>query len=235
MPDTLNNYEIGWKSTSLNGRLLWNGAAYLMNWKQLQTIIYDVNICAPSSFYVNVGDARIYGVESNVDYKLSENWSLQAAGSYTDSHLISSPYPTFEANVGERLPYVPYFSWSANLRYEHPLGKNLRGYAQFDIAHKGDMWNDLHVAGSNGFPRILQPSYTIMNLRFGLNPEGATGSPSSISPTSLTRTRLSTATPATSICARRQMSHACSACASITASVRKPIRNSAPSSAFPMR
>jgi outer membrane receptor protein involved in Fe transport len=173
VPDTLNNYEIGWKSTSLNGRLLWNGAVYLMNWKQLQTIIYDVNICAPSSFNVNVGDARIYGVESNVDYKLSENLSLQAAGSYTDSHLISSPYATFEANVGERLPYVPYFSWSANLRYEHPLGKVLRGYAQFDIAHKGDMWNDLHVAGSNGFPRILQPSYTIMNLRFGLNPEGS--------------------------------------------------------------
>ena len=40
------------------------------------------------------------------------------------------------------------------------------------MAHKGDMWNDLHVEGSNGFPRILQPSYTITNLRFGLTPEG---------------------------------------------------------------
>jgi iron complex outermembrane recepter protein len=172
VPDTLNNYELGWKTTSLNGHLLWNGAAYLMNWKQLQTIIYDVNICAPSSFYVNVGDARIYGVESNVDYKVNANWSIQAAGSYTDSHLISSPYATFEANVGERLPYVPYFSWSWNLRYEHPLAASLRGYAQIDMAHKGDMWNDLHVEGSNGFPRILQPSYSIANLRLGLNPEG---------------------------------------------------------------
>ena len=171
VPDTLNNYEIGWKSTSLNGRLVWNTAAYLMNWKQLQTIIYDVDICAPSSFYVNVGDARIYGVESNLDYRLSEGWSLQAAASYNDAHLISSPYPTFEANVGERLPYVPYFSWSWNVRYQHPLNKDLRGYAQFDMAHKGDMWNDLHVEGSNGFPRILQPSYTIMNMRFGLTPE----------------------------------------------------------------
>ena len=32
------------------------------------------------------------------------------------------------------------------------------------------MWDDLHVAGSNGFPRILQPDYTVLNLRFGLNP-----------------------------------------------------------------
>jgi iron complex outermembrane recepter protein len=172
VPDTLNNFELGWKTTFLNGHLVWNGATYLMNWKELQTIIYDVDICAPSSFYVNVGNARIYGAESNVDYKVNENWSMQAAGSYTDSHLISSPYATFEANVGERLPYVPYFSWSWNLRYEHPLTQGLRGYAQIDMAHKGDMWNDLHVAGSNGFPRILQPGYSIANLRLGLNPDG---------------------------------------------------------------
>jgi iron complex outermembrane receptor protein len=172
VPDTLNNYEIGLKTESLNGRLVWNTAAYLMHWKQLQTIIYDVDICAPSSFNVNVGNARIYGVESNINYKISDNWSLQAAGSYTDSRLVSTQYTTFEPNVGERLPYVPYFSWSWNLRYEHPLVTGLRGYAQMDMAHKGDMWDDLHVEGSNGFPRILQPSYSIANLRLGLNPDG---------------------------------------------------------------
>ncbi len=159
VPDTLNNYEIGLKTDSLNGRLVWNTAAYLMHWKQLQTIIYDVDICAPSSFYVNVGNARVYGVESNINYKISDNWSLQAAGSYTDSRLVSTQYTTFEPNVGERLPFVPYFSWSWNLRYEHPLVTGLRGYAQIDMAHKGDMWDDLHV-------------YSILNLRLGLNPEG---------------------------------------------------------------
>jgi len=43
-------------------------------------------------------------------------------------------------------------------------------YAQFDMAHKGDMWNDLHVEGAHGFPRILQPGYNVANLRVGLNP-----------------------------------------------------------------
>ncbi|MEP6546679.1 MAG: TonB-dependent receptor [Gammaproteobacteria bacterium] len=172
VPDTLNNYELGWKTSWLNGHLVWNGATYLMHWKQLQTIIYDVDICAPSSFNVNVGNARIYGVESNIDYKISENWSLQGAGSYTDARLVSTQYDTFQPNVGERLPFVPYFSWSWNLRYDHPLTQNLRGYAQVDMAHKGDMWDDLHVEGSNGFPRLLQPDYSITNLRFGLTPEG---------------------------------------------------------------
>jgi iron complex outermembrane recepter protein len=169
IPDSLNNFEIGWKSTSLGGRLLWNGATYLMNWKDLQTLIFDVNICPSSSFNANVGNARVYGVESNVEYLITDNWSLQASVSYTDSHLIESNYSTFEGNVGERLPYVPYFNYSGNLRYQHPLGANLRGYGQFDVAHKGDMWNDLHVAGSNGFPRMLQPEYSLMNLRFGVN------------------------------------------------------------------
>ena len=86
--------------------------------------------------------------------------------------MVSTQYATFQAEVGERLPFVPYFSWSANVRYQHPLGARLTGYAQVDAAHKGDMWNDLHVAGSNGFPRMLQPAYTLMNLRFGVNPAG---------------------------------------------------------------
>jgi len=174
VPDTLNNYELGWKSTLLDNHLTWNGASYLMNWKQLQTIIYDPDICAPSSFQANVGTARIYGVESNIDYRVTQNWSTQVSAGYTDSHLIASQYASFQGNVGERLPYVPYFSWSANLRYEHPLEviQSLKGYAQIDFAHKGDMWNDLSVQGANGFPRILQPSYTIANLRVGLSPVG---------------------------------------------------------------
>ena len=172
VPDTLNNYELGWKTTGLHGRLLINGAAYEMRWKDLQTLIYDFDICAPSSFSVNVGDARVRGAETNAELKLSQNWTVQAAASYTDSHLTSSRYTNFQENVGERLPFVPYLSYSWNVRYEHPLGGNLSGYIQLDSAYKGDMWNDLHVAGSHGIPRINQPPYAITNLRIGLNPDG---------------------------------------------------------------
>jgi iron complex outermembrane receptor protein len=173
VPDTLNNYEIGWKTTSLRGRLLWNGATYFMDWKQLQTLIYNPLVCPSSSYNINVGDARIYGVESNIDYRISDNWSLQAAGNYTDAHIISTINPNYQTYVGERLPFAPYFSWSWNTRYEHPLGRDLRGYAQFDVAHKGDMWNGLNPQDKNtGLPRILQPAYTIMNVRFGFSSAG---------------------------------------------------------------
>jgi iron complex outermembrane receptor protein len=171
VPDTLNNYEAGWKTTWLNHRLVWNGAQYLMEWQNFQTIIYDADICLPSSFYANVGTARIIGTESNIDWAVNENLRLQANANYVDSHLIKSPYPTFQQEVGERLPFVPYFAWSWNGRYQEHVNSALLGYLQFDMSHKGDMWNNLHVEGSQGFPRLLQPPYTLMNLRIGLSPE----------------------------------------------------------------
>jgi outer membrane receptor protein involved in Fe transport len=170
-PDTLNNYELGWKTTWAENRLLWNGAAYYMDWKNLQALIYNALVCPTASYNINVGDARIYGVETNIDYHPNEYWTLQASANYTDSRVISAVNPDYETYVGERLPFAPYFNWSWNVRYEHPLADRLRGYFQFDMAHKGDMYNGLNPNDVNtGLPRILQPAYTIMNLRVGLTP-----------------------------------------------------------------
>ncbi|MGO9327767.1 MAG: TonB-dependent receptor [Steroidobacteraceae bacterium] len=168
-PDTLNNFEIGWKSTDFGGRMTWNGAIYYMPWKNYQTAVFDLAIC-PSTFNANLGNARIYGAESNIDFKATDNLSLQLSASYNDSHLITNTYdnPNFIVSPGERLPYVPYFNYSANIRYEKPLGAGFKGYAQYDIAHKGDMWSDLREVSANGFARSLQPAYEISNLRFGI-------------------------------------------------------------------
>jgi outer membrane receptor protein involved in Fe transport len=170
-PDTLNNYELGWKTTSLDGRLLWNGAGYYMDWKSLQALIYNALVCPPSSYNINVGDARIYGGESNIDYNINEAWHLQAAVNYTDARVTDAATPAYDAYVNQRLPFAPYFSWSWNVRYQTPVSRSLRGYVQFDMSHKGDMYNGLNPnSPSTGLPRILQPAYTIMNVRLGVNP-----------------------------------------------------------------
>ena len=173
-PDTLNNYELGWKTTSLEGRLLWNGALYYMDWKKLQALIYDAAVCSSSSYNINVGDARIYGMESNIDYKVDEHLAIQASVNYTDARVTSAATPAYDTYVNERLPFAPYFSWSWNARYQRPVSDALQGYVQFDMADKGDMFNGLNPDDKNtGLPRILQPSYIIMNLRMGLNPGGS--------------------------------------------------------------
>jgi hypothetical protein len=96
---------------------------------------------------------------------------MDFSASYNDSRVKTDNYynANFQVTPGERLPYVPYFNWSGNIRYEKPLETALRGFVQYDIAHKGDMWNDLQTNGLNGLPRVLQPGYSVMNLRFGVN------------------------------------------------------------------
>jgi outer membrane receptor protein involved in Fe transport len=169
-PDTLTNYEFGWKTTWMDKHLLWNGALYYMPWHNFQTLIFDPNVCASSSFNANVGNARIYGAESNVEYQPNQALNFGVSGSYNDSRMISNFYGTgvFAVDPGQRLPYVPYFSWSANARYEEPVKDSLHAFVQYDASHKGDMWNDLLASGSNGLPRVLQPGYTVMDVRFGL-------------------------------------------------------------------
>ena len=95
-PDTLNNYEFGWKTTSLDGKLLWNGATYFMDWKKLQALIYDAAVCPTSSYNINVGGARIYGMESNIDYKVDEHLAFQASANYTDSRVTSAETPAYD-------------------------------------------------------------------------------------------------------------------------------------------
>jgi outer membrane receptor protein involved in Fe transport len=172
-PDTLNNFEVGWKSTLLSGRMTWNGAFYYMPWKDYQTPVYDLAIC-PATFNANIGDARVYGAESNVNYRVTEGLTLQGSLSYDDSKLTSDKFenPNFVVFAGERLPFVPYFAYSANARYERPVTPALRGYVQFDISHKGDTWSDLRAVDVHGFGRTLQPGYEISNLRLGVEAPG---------------------------------------------------------------
>ena len=162
-PDTLDSYELGWKAMFDEGRYRWNGAAYYMPWKKYQTAVYDLAI-SPSTFNANIGDARVYGMETNVDARPIAGLTLSMSLAYNDSRLTSNTYENsnFVVLPGERLPFVPYFKANASARYEAPIRPNLIGYVQYDIAHTGAMWSSLRSD-----TRSLQPAFNIANLRAG--------------------------------------------------------------------
>ena len=65
-PDTLVNNEIGWKTEWLDHRLLVNGSAYIMDWKNVQTLIYNPPIFGNTTFGVAGPDYRIKGIELQI-------------------------------------------------------------------------------------------------------------------------------------------------------------------------
>jgi len=163
-PDTLNTYELGWKTEFVHGRLRWNGAAYYTKWKDFQTSVFDLDI-APVTFYANIGDARIYGFESDIEARPTERWTFTLSASYNDSRIQTNRFqnPGFAVNPDERLPYIPYLKASASVRYEWPLFGH-KAYAQFDESHTGAMWSNLNMA-----VRQMQPAYNLGSLRLGLD------------------------------------------------------------------
>jgi outer membrane receptor protein involved in Fe transport/tetratricopeptide (TPR) repeat protein len=167
-PDTLDNFEVGFKTEQLGGHLVWNTAAYLMLWKDYQT---TVSIAGPPfGFQANIGDARIAGVESTVEWVPLDGLHLSLSGNYNDARLRSDAYqnPSFVVLPGERLSEAPLFNGSAIARYERHIA-TARAFAQIDVEHKGSMWNALPVD-----QRILQPQYSLVNLRIGWGDDAGT-------------------------------------------------------------
>jgi iron complex outermembrane receptor protein len=136
-----------------------------MPWKNYQV---PVHIDAPPyGFQTNIGDARIYGLESSVEAHPVAGLRLSLTVNYDNATLLSNAWqsPTYVVVPGQRLAEAPEFNASAAVRYEWPVASGPRAYAQVDAARKGSMWNDLRLDH-----RISQPGYTLANLRVGLGP-----------------------------------------------------------------
>ncbi len=154
-PDFLINYEAGWKTTLLGGRLRWNGAVYQQNWNAFQFSFLGANSFTEIH---NGPDARIRGIESDVALNLG-GLSLTAAGSYTDAriqrNLCAIDDPTYSctgadnfiaAPVGTRLPVTPRFKVSGNARYTIPIGSTAKGYVQALVTHQSSASSDIRTA-----------------------------------------------------------------------------------------
>jgi iron complex outermembrane receptor protein len=90
-PDTLVNNEIGWKTEWLDHRLQVNGSAYVMDWKNVQTLLYNPPISGNTTFGVQGPDYRIKGVELQIVARVTDGLSLQGSVSHNNASQTNSP------------------------------------------------------------------------------------------------------------------------------------------------
>lgn len=122
-PDTLDNFELGWKTSWLDRKVRWNGAVYYEKWNNLQYAVQAAG--AGITNISNVGGARVYGVESDLQVRPVQGLTLSATGAYNDAALTTNfgnPGRGNYAPAGTRLPVQPRFKGSATARYEFPAG-----------------------------------------------------------------------------------------------------------------
>ena len=80
-------YELGLKNQFFDNRLILNGAAFFTDWSNLQINSPDFGAAAPftQSITDNLGDARVFGVEVEGAFQLTDNFSVDGTFSYTDN------------------------------------------------------------------------------------------------------------------------------------------------------
>jgi len=175
-PDTVNNWEVGAKTTWLDGALTLNGALYYIDWSEPQ--VASTTVFAGTSITVNAGAAKSVGVELSGNWDVTDQLNIRGSFNHTKAELtegvgslISTITPPgfgsafIDGEAGDRLPGSPETQFSFFGSYDHPLnnGNSL-------ILNGGYVWQSdvLSRTGARGSSYTL-PSYGRANISAGYN------------------------------------------------------------------
>lgn len=121
--DELDNFEIGIKSTSLEGRLRANATLFFIDWDDIQVEPRDPAGNIP--FTVNGGAAEVTGLEWAITGLPNDSWELNFSGTVYFTHELSENQPVLPGaspfviagQDGDELPNVPEFQIYASAQY----------------------------------------------------------------------------------------------------------------------
>jgi len=165
--DTLENMEFGWKTTLADGNVQFNGSIYKIDWENIQVSQFDSQNISIFTLIDNGGDAEIMGIEADLIWSASDNWTLYAAGSLNDTELVFVD-PAFDivvADAGSKLPLTPDVQISARARYDWELDNGWLGYGQLGFKYAGESINSLVDTPEE--PNTEQDSWTVVNGSLG--------------------------------------------------------------------
>jgi iron complex outermembrane recepter protein len=134
--DSVWDYELGWKLSVANDRLLWTGALFHIDWSHVQQLVPTELF----SYIINAGSARSDGFETELDAHPTTRFDLTAGVSYSDARLVGpQPYsadPEMQLNPGDRLGGVPPWTANASAAYTMPVNGNLLLTTRLDYRYQ---------------------------------------------------------------------------------------------------
>ena len=180
LPDFIDNYEIGFKTSWMDDRLRINGAIYQLDWTNVQFSALGANGLTEIR---NAGDARIRGAELDVLIRPARGFTISLGGAYTDAETTRDfcgfTNPEFDCTIpgpegqdnfvqapaGTRLPLTARFKGNALARYEFPV-MAMNGHVQAAVTHEGSRTSDLRLVERDILGPL--PAYTLVDLSAGI-------------------------------------------------------------------
>jgi outer membrane receptor protein involved in Fe transport len=89
--DTLTNYEVGYKASLFDHRLILDGAFYLEDWSNVQASLFAPGVFGNLAFTVNGPDYRVLGTELQATGRVTDDLTLNANVALNDSKQLNAP------------------------------------------------------------------------------------------------------------------------------------------------
>ncbi len=161
-PETVEAYEIGFKSFWFDRRLRLNAAAFHNDYSDIQlaftTCLASV-APAPCAQPHNAGDAKVRGVELEVEIQPTRGLLIDGSLGYIDFEY-KSVNPATGLTGNEVPPYTPEWTWSVGAQYMFDLGDAGTLTPRIDASYQSEVFS---APGNAPTARIA--GYTLMNAR----------------------------------------------------------------------
>ena len=121
-PETVESWEIGFKSELLDRRLRLNGSVFTSDYKDIQLLVFT-----PISGLFetrNAGDARIRGFELEANARIKDGFNIYANVGHLDAQYQRLSPQVANITLDTPLPLTASWTWSAGGQYIIPMGSD---------------------------------------------------------------------------------------------------------------
>lgn len=163
-PDTLTNYELGYKAGFPKQRMTVDVSAFDIEWKKIQVLSEIQGFIITG----NGAAARSSGLEFAWAWKPIAGLSWSANAAYTHAYLTTDA-PGIGGREGDDLPDVPRFSANVAADYDFPVTSLVNGFVGGNFMYMGSRTSDFVADLPADMNRAVMPAYRTLNLRTGVN------------------------------------------------------------------
>jgi iron complex outermembrane receptor protein len=148
--ETSSSFELGFRSSLLDGNLQINGAVFQTDVDDMQFFEFFVGPFGLLRTAENIDEVSLTGFELSAAWAVTDNLRIDAGYSEVDGEIDVNNLRPYTA--GNEVPNNPEFTANAAIQYTLPLG-SLELFGRLEYSYKGDTW--YHTVQDDVVPATL--------------------------------------------------------------------------------
>ncbi len=156
-PETVTVYEAGFKTSLLDNRVRFNGAAFYTDYKNLQVQGFTL-ATGVAPVYTNAASARVQGFELDIAASPADGWFVEASLGHIDPKYKS--IAPFLLGLDASKTFERVSKWTATAAIQKDFNLEAGGVVRprFDLSYRSKFYND-----ASNDESIAQDGYALLN------------------------------------------------------------------------